>query len=190
MFIILPTVCSAVTPLHQPAKMKTHSLASFPVVTAAVATSAFTLSQPSVFSQSISPISAQSADVSNTFSEIQSSPKMSTPLDLPKPTSTVNTIPPITQTQTVSQRSYTAPPSIGRSISPVPTYIPAACSLAPTPVSPSVIAVSSISPIGEGASLPTPETKTGQVVSSTKSETTLRQGVPQKPYSFLDEKAR
>ncbi|NP_001007110.2 striated muscle preferentially expressed protein kinase [Danio rerio] len=184
------SIDTKVTPQHQPAKMKTHSPAFFPAVTAAVATSAFSLSQPSVFSQSISPTPAQSADVSNTFLEVQSSPKMSTPLDLPKPASSVNTMPPITQTQTVSPRSYTAPPSIGRSISPVPTYVPATYSLAPTPVSPSVIVVSSISPIGEEASSPTPETPTGQAVSSIKSETTLRQGVPQKPYSFLDEKAR
>ncbi|KAK7155110.1 hypothetical protein R3I93_009911 [Phoxinus phoxinus] len=183
-----------VAPLHKPAEMKTHPSASYPVVTTAVTTSAFTLAQPSVFSQSISPIIAQSGEVTNTSSEVpvsHSCPKTSMPpLVLPKPTSTINMIPPVTQAQTVSPRSCTAPPSIGRSISPVPTYVPATCSVAPPTVSPHVILVSSISPIGEGASSPTPETHTGRVVSCTKTETTLRQGVPQKPYSFLDEKAR
>jgi len=98
--------------------------------------------------------------------------------------------PPVIQTQTVSARSYTAPPSIGRSISPVPSYVPATFSVASSPISLPVILVSSISPIGEGASSPTPETPMERMVSSTKTETTLRQGVPQKPYSFLDEKAR
>lgn len=178
-------------PLHNPAEMKTNPSASFPVVTTAVTASAFTLAQPSVFSQPISPITGE---VRNTSSEVpvsHSFPKTSMPpLVLPKPTSAINMIPPITQAQTVFPRSSTAPPSIGRSISPVPTYVPATCSDAPTLVSPPVILVSSISPIGEGASSPTPETPTGRVVSYTKTETTLRQGVPQKPYSFLDEKAR
>ncbi|XP_067228962.1 striated muscle preferentially expressed protein kinase isoform X3 [Chanodichthys erythropterus] len=183
-----------VAPFHNPAEMKTNPSASFPVVTTAVTASAFALTQPSVFSQSISPITAQSGEVRKTSSEVpvsHSFPKTSMhPLVLPKPTSAINMIPPITQAQTVFPRSSTAPPSIGRSISPVPTYVPATCSDAPTPVSPPVILVSSISPIGEGASSPTPETPTGRVVSYTKTETTLRQGVPQKPYSFLDEKAR
>lgn len=65
---------------------------------------------------------------------------------------------PVTQNQTVSPRSYTAPPTIGRSISPVPSYVQATCSVAHNPISPPVIPVSSISPIGEGASSPTPET--------------------------------
>ncbi|XP_041936881.1 striated muscle preferentially expressed protein kinase isoform X4 [Alosa sapidissima] len=51
--------------------------------------------------------------------------------------------------------------------------------------------VSSMSPFGEGPTTPTPLTPTGQVNPSTKaSESSLRQGVPQKPYTFLDEKTR
>ncbi|XP_052415311.1 striated muscle preferentially expressed protein kinase [Carassius gibelio] len=177
--------------LSQPAEMKTHPSSPFSI--AAVTTSASTSEEPSV-SQSISPIPAQSDGISNTSSEMPIShlcPKMSIPpLVYPKPTSTINMVHPVTQTQTVPARSYTAPPSIDRSVSPVPSYVTATCSVAPTPVSPSVILVSSISPIGEGASSPTPETIMERVVSSTKTETTLRQGVPQKPYSFLDEKAR
>ncbi|XP_067315468.1 striated muscle preferentially expressed protein kinase isoform X2 [Pseudorasbora parva] len=188
------SINAKVAQLNKPAEMKTHPSASFPVVTTAVIKSAVTLTQPSVFSQSISPITAQPGEVTNTSPEVPVShpcPKTSMPpLVLPKPTSTINMVPPFTQAQTVSPRSCTAPPSIGRSISPVPTYVPATCSVAPTPVSPPVILVSSISPIGEGASSPTTETPTGRVVSCTKTETTLRQGVPQKPYSFLDEKSR
>ncbi|XP_016129170.1 striated muscle preferentially expressed protein kinase [Sinocyclocheilus grahami] len=178
-----------VPPLYQPAEMNTHPLSPFSV--AAVTTSASTLAEPSV-SQSISHIPAQSGDVTNTSSEVPVSHSKTSvpPLVQPKPTSTINMVLPVTQTQTVSARSYTAPPSIGRSISPVPSYVPATCSVAPTPISPPVILVSSISPIGEGASSPTPETPMERAVSSTKTETTLRQGVPQKPYSFLDEKAR
>ncbi|KAL1273070.1 hypothetical protein QQF64_028932 [Cirrhinus molitorella] len=180
-----------VPPLHQTSGMKTRSSSSFPV--AALTTSAFTLTEPSV-SQSISPIPAQSGDVTHISSEVPVShcyPKTSIPpLVHPKPISTINMVPHVTQTQTVSQRSYTAPPSIGSTISTVPSYVPVTCSVAPASVSPPVILVSSISPIGEGASSPTPETPMGRVVSSTKTETTLRQGVPQKPYSFLDEKAR
>uniref|UniRef100_A0A673GPF5 non-specific serine/threonine protein kinase n=1 Tax=Sinocyclocheilus rhinocerous TaxID=307959 RepID=A0A673GPF5_9TELE len=178
-----------VAPHHQPAEMKTHPSSSFPVV--AVTASAFILAESSV-RQSISPSPAQSGDVTNTSSEVSvshSCPKTSIPpLVHPKPTSVISTVSPVTQNQTVSPRSYTAPPSIGRSISPVPSYVPATCSVTPNPISPPVIPVSSISPIGEGASSPTPEM--GRVVSSTKTETTLRQGVPQKPYRFLDEKAR
>uniref|UniRef100_A0A8C1IND1 non-specific serine/threonine protein kinase n=1 Tax=Cyprinus carpio TaxID=7962 RepID=A0A8C1IND1_CYPCA len=150
-----------VPPLCQPAEMKIHPSSPFSV--AAVTTSASTLAEPSM---SIPP------------------------LVHPKPTSTINIVTPVTQTQTVSARSYTAPPSIGRSISPVPSHVPATCSVAPTPISPPVILVKSISPIGEGASSPPQKTPMERVVSTTKTETTLKQGVPQKPYSFFDEKAR
>ncbi|KTG01856.1 hypothetical protein cypCar_00017645 [Cyprinus carpio] len=68
--------------------------------------------------------------------------------------------------------------------------VEATCSVAPTPISPPVILVKSISPIGEGASSPPQKTPMERVVSTTKTETTLKQGVPQKPYSFFDEKAR
>ncbi len=165
--------------------MKAYPLSPFSFAT----TSASTLAEPSV-NQSVSHIPAQSGDVTNTSSEVPVSnfcPKMSNPpLVHLKPASTINMVPSVIQTQTVSARSYTAPPSI----SPVPSYVPATCSVASSPISLPVILVSSISPIGEGASSPTPETPMERMVSSTKTETTLRQGVPQKPYSFLDEKAR
>ncbi|XP_072539916.1 striated muscle preferentially expressed protein kinase [Salminus brasiliensis] len=106
-----------------------------------------------------------------------------------KPSSPVNVVPPITQIQSVTQRPYTAPPSVGRPISPVPTYVPATTArVTPTPVSPPVVLGSSL--IGEGVSSPMTEMSMGRVIPSTKSETALRQGVPQKPYTFLDERVR
>ncbi|XP_062384604.1 striated muscle preferentially expressed protein kinase [Sardina pilchardus] len=122
------------------------------------------------------------------------------PLVLPKPQSPVNVVPPITQTSpvpqpvpttTASSPSATTPlPS--RPISPVPSYVPATTArVAPTPTSPPVVLVSSMSPFGDGATTPTPLTPTGPVNPSSKaSESSLRQGVPQKPYTFLDERIR
>ncbi|XP_041936876.1 striated muscle preferentially expressed protein kinase isoform X1 [Alosa sapidissima] len=121
------------------------------------------------------------------------------PLVLPKPKSPVNVVPPITQTPPVPQPvpTTTSSPSATmplpcRPISPVPSYVPTTTArVAPTPVSPPVVLVSSMSPFGEGPTTPTPLTPTGQVNPSTKaSESSLRQGVPQKPYTFLDEKTR
>ncbi|XP_066519297.1 striated muscle preferentially expressed protein kinase [Hoplias malabaricus] len=135
-------------------------------------------------------------DVTNTVQTVAVTrlpPKVKSvpPLVSPKPNSPVNIVPPITQIQSVSQRPYTAPPSVGLPISPVPTYVPATTArVAPTPVSPPVVLASSISPIGDGATSPTTETPMGNVVSSSKGDTALRQGVPQKPYTFLDERAR
>ncbi|XP_042558874.1 striated muscle preferentially expressed protein kinase isoform X2 [Clupea harengus] len=125
------------------------------------------------------------------------------PLIPPKPQSPVNVVPPITQTPPVTQpvptttttTSYFAsatssPP--GRPISPVPSNVPATTArVAPTHLSPPVVLVSSMSPIGEGAGTPSPVTPTGHVNPSTKAnETGLKQGVPQKPYTFMDEKIR
>ncbi|XP_037392212.1 striated muscle preferentially expressed protein kinase isoform X3 [Pygocentrus nattereri] len=109
----------------------------------------------------------------------------------PKPNSPVNVVPPITQVQSVSQRPCTAPPSVGRPISPVPTYVPATTArVAPTPITPPVVIASSISPIGDGAVSTSTETPMGRAIPAAKSDRTLRQGVPQKPYTFLDERAR
>ncbi|XP_030637588.1 striated muscle preferentially expressed protein kinase [Chanos chanos] len=115
------------------------------------------------------------------------------PLVLPKPKSPINVVPPITQTQPVSPVPVlVSSPTSKPQMFSTPTYTPATTArVAPTPISPSVVMVSSMSPIGEAASSPTPETPTGRVAPSAKStETALRQGVPQKPYTFLDEKAR
>lgn len=99
---------------------------------------------------------------------------------LPKLNSPINVVPSITQIQSVTQRSYSAPPAVEQTISPVPTYVPVATAqVAPTQISPVVLA-SSISPTGEGADSPTAETPLRH----------LSQEVPQKPYTFLDERAR
>uniref|UniRef100_A0A3B4VKY0 non-specific serine/threonine protein kinase n=1 Tax=Seriola dumerili TaxID=41447 RepID=A0A3B4VKY0_SERDU len=76
-------------------------------------------------------------------------------------------------------------------VASVPMYVPTTtvtARVAPTPVSfaPQVLQASSLSPIGEGASTPTRVTPSGHTMTSS----VLRQGVPQKPYTFLEEKAR
>ncbi|XP_057194752.1 striated muscle preferentially expressed protein kinase isoform X3 [Triplophysa rosa] len=114
-------------------------------------------------------------------------PKSLSPLVSPKPTSPINVVPPLTQTQTVSPRPYTAPPLVGTPCSPVPTFVPPTTAwVTPTPVSPPV----DISPVRQRANSPTTETPEGRVAPSTKTEISLKQAVPQKPYIFLDEKAR
>ncbi|XP_076872177.1 LOW QUALITY PROTEIN: striated muscle preferentially expressed protein kinase [Brachyhypopomus gauderio] len=112
------------------------------------------------------------------------------PLVPAKPNSPVNVVPPITQA--AAQRSHTAPLSMAPPISPVPNYVPAtSAQTGPTPVPPVVInTMNSISPIGDTAASAGPETPTGRVIPSGKSETVLKQGVPQKPYTFLDERGR
>ncbi|XP_072235422.1 striated muscle preferentially expressed protein kinase [Leuresthes tenuis] len=116
------------------------------------------------------------------------------PFVLPKPQSPVNVVTPMTQTPPISPlQSLVTPPSTPTKpvVASVPTYIPTATATArvvPTAVSfsPQVLQTSSLSPIGEGASTPTRGTPSGRTTPST----TLRQGVPQKPYTFLDEKSR
>ncbi|XP_049335815.1 striated muscle preferentially expressed protein kinase isoform X2 [Astyanax mexicanus] len=132
------------------------------------------------------PNTAQIVPVTQLPPKVQSVP----PLVPIKPSSPVNVVPPITQIQAVTQRPYTAPPSVGRPISPIPTYVPATTArVAPTPLSPPPVVLAN-SPSGDGSGSPGTETPTGRVIPSTKSETALRQGVPQKPYTFLDERTR
>ncbi|XP_036071735.1 striated muscle preferentially expressed protein kinase isoform X3 [Oryzias melastigma] len=115
-----------------------------------------------------------------------STPKAPSPFDIPKPQSPVNVVSPMTQTPTTSSPlpAPTKPTS-------VPTYAPvstATARVAPTPVtfSPQMVQTSSLTPIAEGASTPSRGTPSGRSTPSS----TLRQGVPQKPYTFLEEKAR
>uniref|UniRef100_A0A8B9M096 Striated muscle enriched protein kinase a n=1 Tax=Astyanax mexicanus TaxID=7994 RepID=A0A8B9M096_ASTMX len=132
------------------------------------------------------PNTAQIVPVTQLPPKVQSVP----PLVPLKPSSPVNVVPPITQIQAVTQRPYTAPPSVGRPISPIPMYVPATTArVAPTPLSPPPVVLAN-SPSGDGSGSPGTETPTGRVIPSTKSETALRQGVPQKPYTFLDERTR
>ncbi|XP_028277245.1 striated muscle preferentially expressed protein kinase-like isoform X2 [Parambassis ranga] len=121
-------------------------------------------------------------------SVLPSSPtvKAPPPFVLPKPQSPVNVVTPMTQTPP----TLVTPPSTPTKPAAVPTYVPTntTAHVAPTPVSftPQVLQTSSLSPIGEGASTPTRGTPSGRATPSTA----LRQGVPQKPYTFLEEKGR
>ncbi|XP_063067598.1 striated muscle preferentially expressed protein kinase-like isoform X3 [Engraulis encrasicolus] len=128
--------------------------------------------------------------------------------------------PALTGLTSSSSSPSTSSPSVpvplpGRVMSPVPSYPPPSATspvpfpsapmppshlplstarVAPTPISP-VVLVSSMSPIGEGATSPTPGSPVtspgGHRGAPVKSgEAGLRQGVPQKPYTFLEEKIR
>ncbi|KAM3857113.1 striated muscle preferentially expressed protein kinase [Diretmus argenteus] len=149
----------------------------------------------------VSPPSPSASPVTQEVREINSnhpsSPtvKQPPPLVLPKPQSPVNVVSPMTQTPPISAPPpLVSPPSTPTKpvMASVPMYVPTATArVAPTPISapsfsPQVLQVSSLSPIGEGASTPTRGTPSGRDTPST----VLRQGVPQKPYTFLDEKAR
>ncbi|XP_056226334.1 striated muscle preferentially expressed protein kinase [Seriola aureovittata] len=129
-------------------------------------------------------------------SNLPSSPtvKAPPPFVLPKPQSPINVVTPMTQTPPISPPPpLVTPPSnpTKPAVASVPMYVPTTtvtARVAPTPVSfaPQVLQASSLSPIGEGASTPTRGTPSGHTMTST----VLRQGVPQKPYTFLEEKAR
>ncbi|XP_054914995.1 striated muscle preferentially expressed protein kinase-like isoform X2 [Poeciliopsis prolifica] len=142
------------------------------------------------------PIGLPSPSVSITPEEKQSSvlPSSSTVKTSPsfilsKPQSPINVVTPMTQTPP----PLVSPPSTPTKplVASIPSYVPttaATVHVAPTPVSfsPPVLQASSLSPIAEGANTPTRGTPSGRSTPSTA----LRQGVPQKPYTFLDEKAR
>ncbi|KAJ4924345.1 hypothetical protein JOQ06_000585, partial [Pogonophryne albipinna] len=127
-------------------------------------------------------------------SSLPSSPpvKAPPPFVLPKPLSPVNVVSPMTQSPPMSPlTALVTPPLTPTKPASVPTYAPTTTITArviPTPVSfsPQVLQASSLSPFSEGASTDTRGTPSGRTTPST----TLRQGVPQKPYTFLDEKAR
>uniref|UniRef100_A0A8B9H5D2 Striated muscle enriched protein kinase b n=1 Tax=Astyanax mexicanus TaxID=7994 RepID=A0A8B9H5D2_ASTMX len=127
--------------------------------------------------------------------------KLSPPVILPKPQSPVNVVSPMAQTPPVSPPPLVSPPpSIGKPISSVPMYAPSTTTARVTPVtpntpspalSPPVVLVTSLSPVGEGTGTLSRITPSGRATPSGKpGESTLRQGVPQKPYTFMDEKAR
>nr|XP_033472116.1 striated muscle preferentially expressed protein kinase isoform X2 [Epinephelus lanceolatus] len=134
-------------------------------------------------------------DTQRLSSSLPSSPTVKAPPSfvLPKPQSPINVVSPMTQTPPVSPPPIlVTPPSTPTKpvLASVPTYVPTTITarVTPTPVSfsPQVLQASSLSPIGDGTSTPTGGTPSGRATPSTA----LRQGVPQKPYTFLDEKAR
>ncbi|XP_062862335.1 striated muscle preferentially expressed protein kinase isoform X3 [Trichomycterus rosablanca] len=138
-------------------------------------------------------------------------PRPAPPVVLPKPQAPVNVVPPMAKTPPVSPPPLVSPPpTLSKPISSVPMYVPA-----PTPVvtpvtpttpspalNPPVVLVTSLSPVGEGTTTPrmTPSgrvTPSGRITPSGRrtplgkpGESALRQGVPQKPYTFMEEKAR
>ncbi|XP_051761954.1 striated muscle preferentially expressed protein kinase isoform X2 [Ctenopharyngodon idella] len=139
--------------------------------------------------------------------------KPSPPVVLPKPQTPVNVVSPLSQTPPVSPPPLVSPPpAIGKPISSVPMYVPTTTTAHVTPVtpntptpalSPPVVLVTSLSPIGEGTGTPNRMTPSGRATPSGRitptgrrtpigkpGDLTLRQGVPQKPYTFMDEKAR
>ncbi|XP_030643504.1 striated muscle preferentially expressed protein kinase [Chanos chanos] len=139
--------------------------------------------------------------------------KLTPPVVLPKPQSPVNVVPPMAKTPPVTPPPLVSPPpAIGKPISSVPMYVPATTAARVSPVtpntpspalSPPVVLVTSLSPVGEGTGTPSRMTPSGRITPSGRStpsgrrtpsgkpgESTLRQGVPQKPYTFMDEKAR
>ncbi|XP_061572129.1 striated muscle preferentially expressed protein kinase [Cololabis saira] len=110
---------------------------------------------------------------------------------VPKPQSPINVVTPMTQTPPISP--LVTPPTTPTKpvLASVPSYAPvstatARVALTPVAFTPQVLQASSLSPFGEGASTPTRGTPSGRSTPSTA----LRQGIPQKPYTFLDEKAR
>ncbi|XP_029696722.1 striated muscle preferentially expressed protein kinase isoform X8 [Takifugu rubripes] len=117
--------------------------------------------------------------------------KIPPPLITPKPQSPVNVVSPLTKIPPILP-----PPPVTTPLTPtkpvVPTYVPVTSVVtprtAPTPIifSPQVLQTSSLSPFVDGTTTPTRGTPSGRVTPSTG----LRQGIPQKPYTFLDEKAR
>ncbi|CAB1327736.1 unnamed protein product [Coregonus sp. 'balchen'] len=172
------------------------SPAPFPAPTAALSPSTHSApSSPATTTPPTEPLTVTPA----TPPTLPSLPVVKTPpFVLPKPQSPVNVVPPMTQTLPISPPPpLVTPPSTPTKpvMASVPTYSPAATArVVPTPLpapsfSPQVLQVSSLSPIGEGRGTPVRGTPTGRTTPK-PGETALRQGVPQKPYTFLDEKAR
>ncbi|XP_071198207.1 striated muscle preferentially expressed protein kinase-like [Salvelinus alpinus] len=123
--------------------------------------------------------------------------KLAPPIVLPKPQSPVNTVSPMIKTP---PPLVAPPPAICKPILSVPMYapIPAATPRVTPPflsipaISSPVMLISSTSTAGKSGVTPTRMTPSGckTPLGGRPGESTLRQGVPQKPYTFMDEKAR
>lgn len=110
--------------------------------------------------------------------------KIPPPLVTPKPQSPVNVVSPMTQTPPILPPPPVVTPPLTPTKPVVPTYVPLT-STTPVIFSPQVLQTSSLSPFADGVTTPT-KAPSGRATPSTG----LRQGIPQKPYTFLDEKAR
>ncbi|XP_049661803.1 striated muscle preferentially expressed protein kinase isoform X3 [Accipiter gentilis] len=121
------------------------------------------------------------------------SPHTDTPTQV-SPTPPTDTSPP-PQAPSPSKLSPTSPVSTTPSSAPTPSPTP---NTAPTRKMPpymvtSFVSMPPASPLAQESSHPTPSSKEPPAesgVPGAKDSTALRQGVPQKPYTFLDEKAR
>ncbi|KAM6958556.1 LOW QUALITY PROTEIN: striated muscle preferentially expressed protein kinase-like [Tautogolabrus adspersus] len=166
-----------------------------PRITVSTITSTST-SPTHAVSPSAPPAGETTKDIQKINPTLPSSPpvKAPPPFVLPKPQSPINVVSPMTQTTPISSPPslVTAPATPPKpTVASVPQYVPTTtvtARVAPSPISftPQVLQSSSLSPIADGANTPTRATPSGRATPST----TLRQGVPQKPYTFLDEKAR
>uniref|UniRef100_A0A3Q3NG44 Striated muscle enriched protein kinase a n=1 Tax=Mastacembelus armatus TaxID=205130 RepID=A0A3Q3NG44_9TELE len=182
---------------NNPALSATSSLpAASPskIVDTAIPSSSLSSSPTTNLPSQSSSTTAEEGQKTNSKLPSSSTVKAPPSFVLPKPQSPVNIVIPMTQTPPISPPPpLVTPPTTPTkpAVASVPTYIPTTtvtARVAPTPVSftPHVLQTSSLSPIGDGASTPTRGTPSER----TKPSTALRQGVPQKPYTFLDEKAR
>ncbi|XP_065807862.1 striated muscle preferentially expressed protein kinase [Labrus bergylta] len=187
-----PVVTSSVTvPPLKPVQ------SSAPRITVSTIASTSTSTSPThAVSPSAPPAGETTRDVQKINPTLPVSPpvKAPPPFVLPKPQSPINVVSPMTQTPplTLPPPLMTPPATPPKpTVASVPQYVPTTtvtARVAPSPVSftPQVLQSSSLSPIADGANTPTRATPSGRATPST----TLRQGVPQKPYTFLDEKAR
>ncbi|XP_077422199.1 striated muscle preferentially expressed protein kinase-like [Vanacampus margaritifer] len=134
-------------------------------------------------STSIETFSSPSA-ITNTQDAPKISSKLaSAPFVAGKLQSPVNIVSPMTQTPTTL---VTPPSSPTKPANCIPNTTAASLATSPMFFSPKVLQTSSLSPFGEGAATPTRSTAAGRTTPSTA----LRQGIPQKPYTFLEEKSR
>ncbi|XP_061129209.1 striated muscle preferentially expressed protein kinase-like isoform X3 [Syngnathus typhle] len=155
------------------------------------ATSPVTSLPPAVLPLSyLVPRTIETSSSPSAIANMHDTPKTSSklpsvPFVAPKLQSPVNIVSPMTQTPSILATPPSSPTKPALAVTYIPTTV---ASMAPSPssFSPKVLQTSSLSPIGEGACTPTRSTPSGRVTPSTG----LRQGVPQKPYTFLEEKSR
>ncbi|XP_008283774.1 striated muscle preferentially expressed protein kinase [Stegastes partitus] len=189
---------------------------SHPAVTLPVTTS----SAEQAPAQTTTAVQSTPAKAKTTLSISVSKPQTKLtppPVVPPKPQSPAHTVPP--KTTTPPSSVPTSAPAIGKPISSVPMYVPAATarvtppsqppstpttttpSVTPVTISPPVVVVQSLTPVlqaGDSRSTPSGRvTPSGRATPSGRrtplgkpGDGSLRQGVPQKPYTFMDEKAR
>ncbi|XP_029980953.1 striated muscle preferentially expressed protein kinase [Sphaeramia orbicularis] len=214
--VVAPAVAPVVAPAPSVAKPVSPTAAKPPVQ---VSTPPPTTTAPSEAAAAQTTTTAKSK---STLSISVSKPPTKLappPVVPPKPQSPANVVSSTVTTRPPSPAAAAPGPAIGKPISSVPMYVPAASArvtppsqATPTPttsapsvttatVSSPVVVVQSLTPVLQsGDSRSTSSgwtTPSGRVTPSGRrtplgkaGEGSLRQGVPQKPYTFMDEKAR